>query len=178
MPSAVMSVSIDEEHKARFAAHCKALDTTPSAFVRSAVLTALGEGSAPVEQVDEPNDSARVPVRIWLTEAERTAVDKHVEHVGGSRSAWVARAIRGALTRDPQLGETEASVLGESNTALLALGQALDDIARRMPTAALAAHITPDALGKLGRRIDTHVERVHDLIRASRDRWPLARRDG
>jgi len=176
--STILTVRLGTDTKARFAAHCKASGTTPSAAVRDVVLSLIGPPDAPdppaQQQAKAIDEGDKCAVRVFLTEPERDALDRHVAHVGGSRSALIVRAIRGVLTHEPQFGDDELAAIGCSNDALLRIGRSLDDIARRMPSEAISVHITAKAIADLGRRIEQHVETAHRLMRASRERWPLA----
>ena len=178
--SDVLTVRLGPDVKARFVAYCTGQGTTPSALIRSAVIAQLGEPddpepAPPARAVNGPDDGPKRAVRVWLTPTEHEAVDRHVAHAGGSRAGWVVRAVRAALTREPELGAEELRVLGESNRELLAIGRNLNQIARRLNEGQeqQARAVTVGLVEELRAAIDRHVAAVHRVMNASRERWTL-----
>ena len=135
--SDVLTVRLGPDVKASFAAYCAgpghdAERPDPERRDRAARRAGRPESAPPVRAVDGPDDGPKRAVRVWLTPTEHEAVDRHVAHAGGSRAGWIVRAVRAALTREPELGAEELRVLGESNRELLAIGRNLNQIARRL----------------------------------------------
>lgn len=179
--SNVLTVRLPPGVKARFAAHCARVGTTSSAAIRTAVTAEVADveqtdTAAPVpaaRSVEVPDEGPKSAVRLWLTPTEREAVDGQVEHAGGSRASWIVRAVRGALTAEPQLGDEELRVLGESNRELLAIGRNLNQIARRLNERQKQQSVEAEMLERLSRQIHEHVDQVHQVMRANRERWRL-----
>jgi len=186
--SKVLTVRLDPAVKARFAAYCASINRSPSAVIRAAVEAQVAQSNEAepepaARQVNEPEPAARqvnevdtgpkLAVRLWLTTTERDAIDRHVEHAGGSRAGWIARAVRGALTREPQFGAEELQVLGASNRELLAIGRNLNQIARRLNEGQLQQQVTAGLVEGLSQRIDEHIESIRWVMQAGRDRWSL-----
>lgn len=179
--SNVLTVRLPPEVKARFAVHCARTGTTPSAVIRTAIAAEVA-GVEPVDpaapapaarSIEAPDGGPKSAVRLWLTPTERKAVDGQVEHAGGSRASWIVRAVRGALTSEPQLGDKELRVLGESNRELLAIGRNLNQIARRLNERQKQQSVEADMLERLSSQIREHVDEVHQVMRANRERWRL-----
>lgn len=177
--SNVLTVRLPPGVRERFASWCSDQGTTPSATIRAGVVELLDGIPEPADTPQArlehaPDPSPKHAVRVWLTETELTAVDRHREKTGGTRPAWIVRAIRGALTRAPEFGSQELEVLGRSNTELLAIGRNLNQIARRLNEHQRSQPLEADMVEALGKTLAQHVDAVHAAMAASRERWGVA----
>lgn len=157
-------------------AYCAARGLKPGGAIRAAIQNQL-ETAQPVEPVgksfasQEPTKpEPRTRFEITLSASEKAAIQSRLD---GSRSLrdWIASAIRGALTQEPQFGAAELAALADSNYQLLALGRNLNQIARRM-NERKSQDFPAKRVDDLERIIATHTREVAVVLRASTERWP------
>lgn len=172
-----LRVALEPRTSARFERYCRARDRTPSEVIRAAILAAIDPAAGdPLPVLARPDRGARQAVKVQLTRSEVAALDTHRERSGGgSRSAWIARAVRAALTREAEFGEAELLALGESNQRLLELRRELTRIGRALGAGEAGAEAALEAVAGATAAIEGHVERVSFAMAASRDRYVIGR---
>lgn len=123
-------------------AQCQAQGITATAAVRSWIESKLSGAPAislqapaiaPVSVVDTSRNSGRlVSSTIKLTESEHEQIRLRKQLHGCTKTAWMVRTIRAALTCAPVLDEEQTEAVKESNYQLLAIGKNINQIARRL----------------------------------------------
>lgn len=160
--------------KEAWVAYCAARNLNPGAAIRSAIEHQLKNSSEPLAFVSrEPiAKEPRERFEIALTPSEKAAIKSRLD---GKRSMrdWIASAIRGALTKEPQFGAAELAALADSNYQLLAMGRNLNQIARKM-NERKAVDFPAERVKDIERVIAAHTKAVSAVMRASQERWPLA----
>jgi len=131
-----------------------------------AKLTADGGQAPATEAVAAPTGKRRK--QITLRQDEATFVALQAQRIGLSEPQWVVALIRPQMRAQPQFGQVELAVLGQSNLALLAIGRNLNQIARAcnggaMPTDQELSRV----LAALQARLQQHVQQVAAVMAAS-----------
>lgn len=184
MPNLNIRLSDDLHHQ--LMAQCKARDAVASVVVRSLIESALtGAQVIPlhtpaVEPVSQVNPHAKggglVCVTVKLTESEHESIRLRKRLHGCTKSAWIVRTIRAALTRAPVLDEDATEAVKASNYQLLAIGKNINQIARRLNEKqdSQAKAIEVKQLEAIRADIDAHVSTVNTLIAAATGRGALS----
>ncbi|WP_237666111.1 plasmid stabilization protein [Burkholderia sp. KCJ3K979] len=116
--------------------------------------------------IDEP----RTRIEVRLTSSELEEVDKRAAASGLTSNRWIVALIRAHLTREPQLGQIEMTLLSDSNQHLAAVSRWLSQLARDASLGRLAPGSEPN-LRAVRQQIDAHLCAVTAAIRANLDRW-------
>ena len=108
------------------------------------------------------------------TPSEYAALATRARAEGYRPTHWLVALIRVQLTREPSLSDPERQAVAHSTKQLLALGRNLNQIARALNRApAQQAAVRLALLQDLSARIQTHVDQITALTRASLERWAL-----
>ncbi|WP_108610844.1 plasmid mobilization relaxosome protein MobC [Aminobacter sp. MSH1] len=158
-------------------AYCAARNLKPGAAIRIAIEAQLKSAEAvgtsqPTASLQPSAPEPRKRYEITLTDSEKAAIASRLDGKRTMRD-WIASAIRGALTREPQFGAGELAALADSNYQLQALGRNLNQIARRL-NERKAADFPASRVADVEKIIKTHTKAASALMRASVERWPLA----
>lgn len=166
------------ESKPAWLAYCAARSLKPGAAIKAAVDAELaraveGRSDVPLVVKDEsPDNRPKVQFQLRLTPSERQAIDARADIENCSPQVWAVNAIRGVLTKQPQVSMHEFEVLGESNHQLLAIAQSLRRIAKHLDQGH-AESLTIERVAALARIIDQHTRQVSKVLGASLERWTL-----
>jgi len=133
------------------------------------------------QKPDTPDEEPKIRFEILLTPSEKKAIEERAALENCSQRRWIIDAIRAGLTGEPQFNMEEIEALGESNYQLLAIGRNLNQIARHLnaeqkesdPGKPPEEPITLLEIKRLKDKIDTHVNKVSNAIRASLERWEI-----
>jgi hypothetical protein len=113
-------------------------------------------------------------VGFRLTRSEYAALEMRARAEGYRPTQWLIALIRIQLTRRPSLSDPERQAVAHSTKQLLALGRNLNQIARALNKApAQHTAVRLALLMDLSTRIQTHVDQITALTRASLERWEL-----
>ncbi|PBP86330.1 plasmid mobilization relaxosome protein MobC [Pseudomonas syringae] len=158
--------------------YCERLGKKPGAAIKEAIEHQLKAAEVlPAPKTYRQTEAFKEPMQrfeILLTVSEKAAIKQRANIEECSMRRWIVDAIRAGLTREPQFSMCEIEALGESNYQLLALGRNLNQIARRL-NEGHHEPITVERIDALSRLIDKHTDVVSDAIRASLERWSIAR---
>ncbi|UZJ60899.1 plasmid mobilization relaxosome protein MobC [Pseudomonas sp. KU26590] len=119
-----------------------------------------------------PYEEPKVRFEILLTPSEKAALTERDEAERCSQRRWIIDAIRAGLTNEAQFGMSDIEALGESNYQLLAIGQNLNQIARKL-NEGVHDPVQTELIKGLSAIIDRHTHIVNVAIRASLERWVL-----
>ena len=109
----------------------------------------------------------RIEVRLYKKEIQKLSQLAQPHHM--TINTFVASVIRGLLNKTPLFTAAEVEVLYQSNSQLLRIGRNLNQIARQLNSME-GGSITSEQITSLQRIIDTHTEKVGDLLLANRRR--------
>ena len=160
-------------------AYCTANGVTPSEATREVVRKLIQRSPAkpaPATEVQGTRDEGGRKIRkeVRLTESEARHAERMAAASGFSVPMWIAALVRAQLTQNPQLGQREQELLGESNYQLLALGRNLNQIAKSLNTAPEDRHVYRiDQIDDLRASIKAHVKRVAAAMQSITERWKL-----
>ena len=117
----------------------------------------------------------KIQVKVQITESEREGIRLRTHLHGGTRSGWIAKAIRSALTLAPIIGEEQTEILKASNHQLLKIGININQIARRLNEhqEAQVKAIELEELREIRKQINEHVLKVEALISTVNERGQL-----
>ncbi len=156
--------------KSKWKSWCTQRGVTPSEALRKLVVEAVAVAA------DRPNLPQSLPARsgpcvriqIGLTQAELDGV-RGVAYVNGfTANRWIVALVRAQLTREPQLGNREMTLLAESNRQLATIRTLLGELARGPNCSELPEGFDWEHTRAL---IDTHLRTVTTLLRSNLDRW-------
>lgn len=179
-------VSVDlGELKDEWLAWCERQGVSPSQGLRSVVakLTAVAPDDprpgASLRARRGVRDTGRVRRELRLTVSEDAQLARRAAAEGFSPQKWLVALVRAQLTGEPQLGQREQDLLGESNLQLLGVARTLGKLAKL----AAAPHgsgagegaVPVDAalIHELRQYIERHVERAAGVIEANSERWKI-----
>ena len=157
---------------------CRTQGVKPSAAIQQIVakLTSSKANAKPGRAVEShgARDQKRMRRELSLTESEDRLAARHAEAAGYSVPRWLLALVRAQLTGNPQIGQREQELLGESNYQLLAIGRNLNQIARHL-NALPGDHSAYNtaAIEEARKVIDGHVKRVAKLVESNIERWKL-----
>ena len=160
-------------------AYCTANGATPSEATREVVRKLIQRSPvkpAPATEVQGTRDEGGRKIRkeVRLTESEARHAERMAAASGFSVPMWIAALVRAQLTQNPQLGQREQELLGESNYQLLALGRNLNQIAKSLNTAPEDRSVYRiDQIDDLRASIKAHVKRVAAAMQSITERWKL-----
>ena len=160
-------------------AYCTANGVTPSEATRDVVRKLIQRSPAkpaPATEVQGTRDEGGRKIRkeVRLTESEARHAERMAAASGFSVPMWIAALVRAQLTQNPQFGQKEQELLGESNYQLLALGRNLNQIAKSLNTTPEDRRIYRiDQIDDLRASIKAHVKRVAAAMQSITERWKL-----
>ena len=160
-------------------AYCTANGVTPSEATRDVVRKLIQRSPAnpaPATEVQGTRDEGGRKIRkeVRLTESEALHAERMAAASGFSVQMWIAALVRAQLTQNPQFGQREQELLGESNYQLLALGRNLNQIAKSLNTAPQDRRVYRiDQIDDLRASIKAHVKRVAAAMQSITERWKL-----
>ena len=160
-------------------AYCTANGVTPSEATRDVVRKLIQRSPAkpaPATEVQGTRDEGGRKIRkeVRLTESEALHAERMAAASGFSVQMWIAALVRAQLTQNPQFGQREQELLGESNYQLLALGRNLNQIAKSLNTAPEDRSVYRiDQIDDLRASIKAHVKRVAAAMQSITERWKL-----
>jgi len=158
--------------KPQWEAYCRRTGVTPSEALRTLVGQALGSAHhAAYDACFVDTGLPRQRVEIRLTQGEYAALCEVAQAAGFSANRWIVAMLRAQITARPQFGESELTVLAESNTQLAAIGRNLNQIARALNRQETIAPYRLKILQTLKVEVDEHLDTVTAVIRANLDRW-------
>ncbi|WP_320201808.1 plasmid mobilization relaxosome protein MobC (plasmid) [Agrobacterium sp. rho-13.3] len=157
-------------------AYCAARKLKPGAAIRTAIeqqlkAAAKADPKKPASSVQPVQAEQRRRYEITLTDSEKAAIAARLDGKRTMRD-WIASAIRGALTNEPQFGAAEQATLAESNYQLQAVGRNLNQIARRL-NERKSADFPAKRVADIEKIIKAHTKAAADAMRAAVERWPL-----
>lgn len=159
----------------RWKKFCKDNSTTSSALLNQVIRKLTDIPSATqtesCETVQEAPDRSRNRVQIRLTDSEMKKLAEAARQSEHSVAQYLVGLVRSHLTKDPQLGMAELSLLGESNRQLAAIGSNLNQIARRLNSEGGVAPM--ESLVHLKEEVDHHLILVRSVMLANRERWVI-----
>lgn len=174
------------DSKKPWLAYCAKRNLKPGAQIRAAVDAELARvkrgvvrddagGTIPavVAKDESPDYGKKKRLELRLTPSELQVLKALADGEGCSHQVWAVNALRGVMTRQPQIGMKEYEALGESNYQLLAIGRNLNQLAKRLNQ----LHVEPVSVEKieaLTRIIEKHTRQVSKVMGASLERWSLA----
>lgn len=158
-------------------AYCAQRNLKPGAAIRTAIEHQLKAASEPrpgqvVSSMEPAKPEKRERYEITLTGSEKEAIRRRLDGKRTMRD-WIASAIRGALTKEPQFGAAEYAALAESTYQLLAIGRNLNQIARKL-NEGRSAEFPAKRVADIEAAIKAHTALVAQAMKASEERWPLA----
>ena len=165
--------------KGPWLAYCTANGVTPSEATREVVRKLIQRSPAkpaPATEVQGTRDEGGGKIRkeVRLTESEARHAERMAAAAGFSVPLWIAALVRAQLTQNPQFGQKEQELLGESNYQLLALGRNLNQIAKSLNTAPEDRSVYRiDQIDDLRTSIKAHVKRVAAAMQSITERWKL-----
>ena len=160
-------------------AYCTTNGVTPSQATREVVRKLIQRSPAkpaPATEVQGTRDEGGRKIRkeVRLTESEARHAERMADASGFSVQMWIAALVRAQLTQNPQFGQREQELLGESNYQLLALGRNLNQIAKSLNTAPEDRSVYRiDQIDDLRASIKVHVKRVAAAMQSITERWKL-----
>ena len=160
-------------------AYCTANGLTPSQATREVIRKLIQHSPAnpaPATEVQGARDPGGRKIRkeVRLTESEARHAERMAAAAGFSVPMWIAALVRAQLTQNPQFGQKEQELLGESNYQLLALGRNLNQIAKSLNTAPEDRRVYRiDQIDDLRTSIKAHVKRVAAAMQSITERWKL-----
>lgn len=160
-------------------AYCTTNGLTPSQTTREVVRKLIQHSPAqpaPATEVQGTRDEGGRKIRkeVRLTESEARHAQRMAAAAGFSVPMWIAALVRAQLTQNPQFGQREQELLGESNYQLLALGRNLNQIAKSLNTAPQDRNVYRiDQIDDLRASIKAHVKRVVAAMQSITERWKL-----
>lgn len=174
-PRYVIKAYLSPELFHRWVKLCKENSTTSSAALNQVVrkLVGIPSNARPLagETVEEAPDRSRNRVQIRLTDSEMKKLAEAACQGEHSVTQYIVGLVRSHLTKDPQLGMAELTVLGESNRQLAAIGSNLNQIARRINSEGGAVQM--ESVVHLKRELDRHLALVRNVMLANRERWTI-----
>ena len=160
-------------------AYCTANGVTPSEATREVIRKLIQRSPAKpalATEVQGTRDEGGRKIRkeVRLTESEARHAERMAAAAGFSVPLWIAALVRAQLTQNPQFGQREQELLGESNYQLLALGRNLNQIAKSLNTAPEDRRVYRiDQIDDLRASIKAHVKRVAAAMQSITERWKL-----
>lgn len=163
----------DDVHD-KWKAYCSSLGLKTSVAIRQAIEQQVQAELAPMKPTGEGGKN-KVQIKVQITESEREGIRLRTHLHGGTRSGWVAKAIRSALTEMPILGGEQTKAIQNSNYQLMKIGGNINQIARRMNEhqEAQAKAIELKELQEIRKQINEHVLKVETLISTIEGRGEL-----
>ena len=160
-------------------AYCTANGLTPSQATREVIRKLIQHSPAklaPATELQGTRDPGGRKIRkeVRLTESEARHAERMAAAAGFSVPMWIAALVRAQLTQNPQFGQKEQELLGESNYQLLALGRNLNQIAKSLNTTPEDRRVYRiDQIDDLRTSIKAHVKRVAAAMQSITERWKL-----
>lgn len=171
-----LCVHLGKPLRTRWDKYCEVRGIKPSKAIKELVEKELMKFTNEDEQREietiECADQSRVGVLIVLTKSEREKIAEHSKVEGCSSRYFMVRAIRAALTNDPQFTMPAITALWEYAYQLKAIGRNLNQIARKLNVGD-SVSVTVENINKLNQFIETHLEKQSKVVTASMDRWTL-----
>ena len=169
-----LKVRLNDDVHAKWKSHCEAIGLKPSSAVRQAIEQQVQAEMAPMKSTGAGGKN-KTQVKVQITESEREGIRLRTHLHGGTRSGWIAKAIRSALTQAPIIGEEQTKIIKASNHQLLKLGININQIARRLNEheGAQIKAIELAELQELRQQIDAHVSKMEALVSIIHERGEL-----
>ena len=172
----VLTVRLPDEVHEKWATYCSGLGLKPAKAIRLSIEQQVAANDAPMKPVRAGTGGKnKIQVKVQITESEREGIRLRTHLHGGTRSGWIAKAIRSALTQAPIIGEEQAEIVKASNHQLLKLGININQIARRLNeyqgTQIKAVELAE--LQELRQQIDAHVSKMEALVSIIHERGEL-----
>lgn len=168
LPTQVESIDL----KTRWRLFCRRAGVTQSEALRALMVHALSEEKEPLSHVQFlPEYGRHQRIELRLTQPEYDISRQVALSVGLSANRWIVALIRAYLSGEPQFGAQELAALSESNYQLASISRNLNQIARAMNANTGLDTRQMVLFEALKREIDSHLDRVHQVMRANIERW-------
>lgn len=174
----VISARLPDDTHDRWKAYCANFGLKPSDAIKHLIEDQLQAQLAPMKPTGAGAGAGgknKIQVKVQITESEREGIRLRTHLHGSTRSGWIAKAIRSALTLAPIIGEEQTEILKASNHQLLKIGININQIARRLNEhqEAQSKAIEVEELREIRKQINEHVLKVEALISTVNGRGQL-----
>lgn len=114
-----------------------------------------------------PTDTDRLELRLFKQEKQQLYQQANAHHM--TSNAFAISIIRSHLNKTPLLTAAEIEALYQSNSQLLRIGRNLNQIAKQFNSLE-GGSITSEQIAALQKIINTHTEKVGELLLSNRKR--------
>ena len=129
--------------------------------------------SAPLQSIAPGEPGAR-RITVRLTASELRAVMQRAGSASMTPSRWVVALVRGHLTQEPQIGQSELEALLQATTALRAIGRNLNQVTKALN---IAPHerqrFRVDLFESIDAAIKDQTAAISKVLAANIERWRI-----
>lgn len=177
--SAVYPIRLPADLKEAWEAHCKEKGQSQQALIRALMRYVIQDDMPPEvrdwiaqQTYGQNDDGPKQRIEVRLTPSEYQAVTERAEAENCSPQRWIINCVRASLVQEPQFTMTTAKALWESSAQLRGIGHNLNQITKRLHETGEFS-LTVEHIEKLQKVINSHRNKVADLLSASLGRWGI-----
>ena len=163
----IPDITTEECETLRYIAKSQCGKSSISYFVTQFLKKLLQNNNKLETAIVPPTDTNRLELRLSKQEKQQLYQHANTHHM--TSNAFAISVIRNYLSKTPLLTAAEVEALYQSNSQLLRIGRNLNQIAKQFNSME-GGSITSEQVAALQNIIDTHTEKVGELLLSNRRR--------